>query len=30
MFWTNGAFYKGEWLDGVQHGLGKEDIIQVR
>ena len=23
MTWTNGTYYKGEWLDGVQHGEGE-------
>ena len=23
MKWTDGSFYIGEWLRGIQHGLGK-------
>jgi len=30
MNWTNGACYKGHWLDGVQHGPGKFHLIKVK
>jgi hypothetical protein len=23
MYWTDGSFYKGEWIEGIQHGKGK-------
>jgi hypothetical protein len=22
MTWTDGSCYKGEWLNGIQHGIG--------
>jgi hypothetical protein len=22
MFWTNGTVYRGQWVNGVQHGEG--------
>lgn len=23
MYWTDGSVYKGEWVNGIQHGVGK-------
>jgi hypothetical protein len=29
MYWTNGACYKGNWLDGVQHGDGEIHVPEL-
>lgn len=23
MLWTDGSMYEGEWINGIQHGLGR-------
>ena len=23
MLWTDGSMYEGEWVNGIQHGLGR-------
>ena len=23
MLWTDGSMYEGEWISGIQHGLGR-------